>query len=104
MSQSILRLHIPDTVQFSDLQLEFADGAIAFNWEPIEKICGHNGISADLFKHRPEDNVGDLIIHWYAAHRAAGGAIDPVCEEYFAEVLAEMQAGLIVDTPGTSNQ
>jgi hypothetical protein len=86
---SKIQIVIPDTVRFADLKLSFEQGAVSFDWTPIEIICGHNGLSADIFKAGPEDNVSTLIVHWYAEHLAAGGEPDPVVEEYFAEVMAE---------------
>lgn len=39
-----IQLSIPDTICFADLKLTFdPSGGVSFNWEPIERICGHNG-------------------------------------------------------------
>ncbi len=104
MRKSLLRLSIPDTVQFSELELSFVGSDLAFNWEPIEKICGHNGLNIAIFKHSPESNVCDLLTHWYTKHRESGGALDPVMEEYLAEVQAEEKVGLIVEKQHARDQ
>lgn len=90
MNTTRLQLSIPDTVKFADLALAFSqEGGIEFNWEPIEWICGHNGMSTDIFKRQHEDNVAGLIIHWYAQHLAAGGDRDPAADELIAETALE---------------
>ena len=99
------RIDIPDDLKFADLQLQFVDGGgIAFDWRPIEKICGHSGIPVSTFKESQEDNVAGLIVKWYAAHLAGGGETDPVAEELAAQVAAEDAAGFIVDTGSKTNQ
>lgn len=94
---SKLQITISSRIKFSDLDLAFYEGDLSFKWEPIVAICAHNGLSVDIFKRGPEDNVVSLIWAWYAQHRAEGGAPDPVAEEYIAEVQAEMETGFIVD-------
>lgn len=99
-----LELIIPDDLKFSDLKLAFDQNGASFDWTPIERICGRNGLDVALFKHGPEDNVAGLIWTWYAQHRAAGGDTDPVAEEYLAEVIAEDAAGMASVPPVKRSQ
>jgi hypothetical protein len=100
-----IQLSIPDTIRFADLNLAFdPSGGISFNWEPIERICGHNGMSADIFKRQHEDNVAGLITHWYAQHLAAGGERDQVADELIAETALEEVGGLGAVEPPSKNQ
>lgn len=88
------RLAIPGGVEFSHLCLaRGADGAVSFNWTPIERICAASGMPVELLRDGPEDNVGGLIMSWYRAHRDSGGPLDPVAEDLIAEVEAEEAAG-----------
>lgn len=95
MQREILtKICIPDDVRFSDLQLSRdADGAVSFDWTPIERICAASGVDIDLLREGPEDNASALIVNWYYAHLAAGGDRDPVQDDLLAEVLAEDAAG-----------
>lgn len=89
------RITIPDGVSFSDLALsrDTVTGDVSFNWEPIEAICASSGLDVSVFKDQHEDNVSGLIVAWYAAHLASGGAIDKVAEQIRAEVEAEDRFG-----------
>jgi len=85
---------IPDDMDFADLRLaRNADGAVSFDWAPIERICEASGIDIDMLKGGPEDNVARLVVAWYAEHRRHGGAPDPTAEDLLAEVRAEDAAG-----------
>ncbi len=92
---SKIQLAIPDGVKFADLKVTFEKGGVSFDWALIEIICGHNGLSPEVFKSGPEDNVSALIVHWYAEHLARGGDPDAVVEEYLAEVMTENRAELV---------
>lgn len=52
-----------------------------------------SGLPADYFMARPEDAVAELIVNWYAKHRAAGGAPDHVADDLIAETRAEDERG-----------
>lgn len=92
--QMMIKICIPDDVRFSDLKLSRdADGMIRFDWEPIDRICAASGVDPAILKEGPEDNVSGLIVRWYEAHLAAGGARDPVQDDLLGEVLAEDAAG-----------
>jgi len=95
MQNQILKMVIiPDNVEFSDLKLaRSADGAVSFDWGPIEKICQSSGIDVSLLRDQHEDNVAGLLMQWYRAHRETGGEPDPVAEDLLAEVMAENAAG-----------
>lgn len=41
----------------------------------------------------PEDNAASLIVGWYSAHLAAGGARDPVADDLIAETRVEDERG-----------
>lgn len=94
MAQQLTKITIPDDVQFADLKLQRdPDGAVSFDWSPIERICRASGLDVAILRDGPEDNVAALIMHWYGAHRAAGGAPDPVQDDIIAEALIEDAAG-----------
>lgn len=40
-----------------------------------------------------EYTVAELIVNWYAKHRAAGGEADPVADDLIAETRAEDERG-----------
>lgn len=92
--QQLTRIAIPDDIEFSDLRLQRdADGAVSFDWTPIERICAASNLPVEVLRDGPEDNVSGLIMQWYMTHRAAGGDPDPVQEDLIAEVRAEDAAG-----------
>lgn len=94
MQQQLARVAIPDDVEFADLKLaRDADGAVSFDWTPIEHICAASGMPIELLRDGPEDNVGGLIMAWYRAHRDSGGPLDSVAEDLIAEAAAEDAAG-----------
>ena len=94
MLRQLTTITITDDVRFSDLRLQRdADGAVSFDWTPIERICAASGLDVAVLRAGPEDNVSGLIAQWYIAHRAAGGEPDPVQEDLIAEVRAEDAAG-----------
>lgn len=95
MADALVRLVIPDGVDFSDLKLtrDPDTGDVSFDWTPIERICEASGIDADVFRSDPEDNVSGLIVRWYTEHRAAGGAHDPVAADIIAETMLEDEHG-----------
>jgi hypothetical protein len=82
-----LNIRIPEDLKFSDLQLarDPLTGDISFDWTPIERICEASGIDIAIFDDEEEDALSELIIEWYQAHLASGGAPDPVQEELIAE-------------------
>lgn len=45
------------------------------------------------------DDVGRILHAWYNAHRAAGGAPDPVAEELFWEAVEEAESGFCYEIP-----
>lgn len=93
--KKLLKVSIPEGVDFADLRLERnpRTGAIKFDWAPLERICAASGIDIAVLRDGPEDNVAGLIVAWYAEHIARGGARDPVEDELIAEALAEDERG-----------
>jgi hypothetical protein len=86
------KIIVPDDVQFADLKLQRdPDGALSFDWGPIERICAASHIDIGFFRghDKEETRVSDLITVWYMTHRGHGGALDPIQEDLIAEVLAE---------------
>lgn len=84
-----MRLTIPDGVDFSDLRLtRSASGDVDFDTAPLERICQANGIALQT-----DDDAAALMTAWYRAHRAAGGAPDPVADDLIAEAEAEDRLG-----------
>lgn len=96
-------IEIPVDISFEDLQLsrDPVIGVVAFDLEPVERVCEANDIDADTFL--TDDNIGALLGAWYQAHRASGGAPDPVQEQLLAEVEAEEEFGRmnVQEGPGT---
>lgn len=90
-----INIVIPADVAIADLRMarDPQTGDIEFDWTPIERICAASGIDVALFKESDEDNVGALLMHWYAQHRAQGGAPDAVFEELIKETRAEDELG-----------
>ncbi len=95
MEKTPVTICIPDDREFSDLKLarDSTSGDISFDWTPIERICEASGIDTSVFRDRHEDNVSGLIVQWYTAHLANGGARDRVQDELIAEMLAEDALG-----------
>lgn len=101
MTTRAATIAIPNDLDFAALKLaRKPDGAISFDWSPIEALCAANGIDIAHFRDGPEDNVSGLIVAWYAAHRQQGGAPDPVAEDLIAETIAEDAAGSLSHPPG----
>lgn len=100
MPRQAMQIDIPDNISFADLKLtRDSDGMISFDWNPIERMCVANRIPVGVFIDGPEDNVCSLIVQWYAAHRKAGGAPDPVAEDLLTEVRFEDAAGQLISLP-----
>ena len=94
MQQQMTRITIPNDVKFTDLKLQRdADGAVSFDWTPIERICRASGLDAALLRDGAEDNVSALIMGWYRAHIDAGGERDAVQDDLIAEAITEDAAG-----------
>jgi len=80
---SILRLtRYPDTDE------------IEFDATALHTVADQLGLRID-----GPDDVGQVLHQWYTAHRAAGGAPDPVAEELFWEAVDEAESGLHYDIP-----
>lgn len=87
-----IRVHIPDDVEFEDLELtREADGGVTFNVDVIEEIRVASGLPEDAFT--DEDDLASLIIGWYHAHLELGGEPNAAAEELIAEAEAEDAAG-----------
>lgn len=93
---------IPDDLQFSDLKLaRDADGALSFDWAPIERICAASGVDVAVFRDGPEYNVSGLIVRWYMVHLEHGGERDPVQDDLINETIVEEAHGQAVShAPG----
>lgn len=87
MSRAALR--IPEGLSFAALRLgREADGSVSFDTTVVAQICHASGLDPDAFAAH-EDNLASLIVTWYAAHLAGGGAPDPVAEQIALEVRVE---------------
>jgi len=92
--KKLVAIVIPDDVPFSALKLaRDADGAVSFDWAPIERICAASGLDVGLLRDQPEDALAEVLTVWYRQHLAAGGAPDPVYVDLIGEVAAEDAAG-----------
>ena len=91
----ITTISIPVGMSFSELRLarDPQTGDVSFDTSVIERVEAESGLPAGFFMGQHEDAVASLITGWYSAHRAAGGAADPVAEDLLAEVRAEDAAG-----------
>ena len=91
----ITLISIPQGMTFADLRLarDPQTGDVSFDTSVIERIERESGLPAGFFMAQHEDAVASLITTWYSAHRAAGGAPDPVADDLLAEVRAEDAAG-----------
>lgn len=91
----ITPIRIPQGMVFSELRLarDPQTGDVSFDTSVIERVEAESGLPAGFFMGQHEDAVASLITGWYSAHRAAGGAADPVAEDLLAEVRAEDAAG-----------
>lgn len=91
----ITPISIPQGLGFAALRLarDPQTGDVSFDTAVIERIEAESGLPAGFFMAQHEDAVASLITGWYSAHRAAGGAADPVAEDLLAEVRAEDAAG-----------
>jgi hypothetical protein len=90
VQHQMAKVAIPDELTFSDLHLSRApDGSVSFHWAVIERICEASGLSVEMFRDAPENNVSGLIVGWYQAHRQHGGEADPIAEGLITEVIAE---------------
>lgn len=93
--KQITHISIPHGMAFSDLRLarDAQTGDVSFDTAIIERIEADSGLPAGFFMDQDEDALASMLTGWYAAHRAAGGASDPVAEDLLAEVRAEDAAG-----------
>ena len=90
----IKKITIPEHLHFADLKLaRDSDGAVSFDVITLEAVCAASGIESDFFMGLHEDNVAGLIIGWYEAHIANGGAPDATAEDLILEVKLEDQHG-----------
>lgn len=90
-----LQLEIPAGLGFADLKLarDSHDGSVSFDIAAVQRLCAANNLDPALFLARHEDAVAGLIVAWYKAHRANGGAPDAVAEALLAEVRLENERG-----------
>jgi hypothetical protein len=88
---------IPDDVQFANLNLtrDPVTSMVAFNMDPLERICETNDLDIRMFTDDGDDKVGGFLNAWYRAHRESGGAPDLVQEQLIAEVAAEEEFGAL---------
>ena len=90
MQQQLTQFVIPGDVKFSDLKLGRGhDGAVSFDWTPIERICAASKLPIELLRDTNEGNVATLITKWYFTHRQSGGDADLVADDLIGEVLLE---------------
>lgn len=86
-----IALTVPADLSFADLRLSRSHEGISFDLSALRRLCEASGISIDQFTETHEDNVAGLIVSWYAAHLANGGASDPVADDLVREALASDQ-------------
>lgn len=79
-----LQITVPCGTDFSQLELEMVDGMAVVDDAPLKTICKASGIALDTARR----HLGVLLLHWYRAHLAAGGAADPVAHRLVEFALA----------------
>lgn len=100
MAQQLARITIPAGLDFADLKLaRDPDGAVSFDWTPIERICAASGLDMSLFRESAEDSLAGLVAAWYREHLRRGGARDAVQDDLIAEVEVEERLGQVVSLP-----
>lgn len=100
MAAHTIRITIPDTLRFADLQLRREpDGDLSFETAPLELIAEASGDEVREMMRAGEDGISLVITNWYHAARARGEPPDPVAEDLAAEILAEAAAGQHVSLP-----
>ena len=82
------------TAEFADLQLarDPRTGTLSYSVAALTSILESNqidpaGIIGD------EDQVAEILISWYIAHRRFGGDVNPGMEQVIAEAMAEDEFG-----------
>jgi hypothetical protein len=91
---ALIKLYITDDVSFSDLRLtREPDGDLAFDVEPILKICAASGVDHDVFLRGPEANLAELFFGWYMEHLARCGERDAVMDDLITETEMEDRFG-----------
>lgn len=94
MEKMLTTITIPEGVDFSDLHLSReSDGSVSFDMAAVETICRASSIPVEMLRDGPEDSVSDLLVAWYQAHIAQGGAHDPIADDLIAEAMIEESAG-----------
>lgn len=91
---------IPDDVDFAALKLGRDASGVYFDWAPIERICAHSNLPVAMFRDSDESNASSLIVAWYRAHLAHGGAHDPVADDLITEARIEDEHGSLSHEPG----
>lgn len=90
-----VEINIPANLDFASLKLsrDSVTGDVSFDTTVINRIEAASKLPGGYFMGLPEDALAGMLVRWYDAHRAAGGAPDPVAEDLLTEVRAEDAAG-----------
>lgn len=101
-SSMLQQINIPAELDFADLKLaRDADGHLSFDASIVARIAAASGLRDDWVLGQPEDVLAEVLARWYRAHRAAGGAPDPVQEDLIAETrLEDARGGGLSYPPG----
>ena len=95
-----VKINIPDGLPFAALQLaRDPDGGVSFDHSVIAEVERASGLPAGFFVGQPEGALAGLIVQWYGAHIAAGGARDPVADDLISETRLEDERGGGVSHP-----
>jgi hypothetical protein len=90
----LIRFDVPEDVDFSDLHLRrTSDGGLEFDWSPIRRICAESNIDFAALKYAPADNIVEMLLAWYRAHRDSGGEPNAVADDLAAEAQAIDELG-----------
>ncbi len=110
MKHEEVMIKVPEGLEFSSLALHIDPvfQVVTFDPKPISAICEASGIDSAIFREMSGGNGSNVfmgvIVAWYKQHLQAGGARDAVCEQLFAEVLAEDQFGKAAVHPAAPNK
>lgn len=79
-----VNFEIPDEINFLELGLHYNDdGHFAYSMTIFKAFLEHNGLSIDQIS---QDDVENILVAWYFAHRQKGGEPDWCMEQIINEV------------------
>ncbi|MDR1855813.1 MAG: hypothetical protein LBR22_01440 [Desulfovibrio sp.] len=90
MNPAKIDLVIPPDIDFTDLRLRRVPGGIAFEFEPIMRVCEASGFHPDPNADDTAEVFAIVLMQWHDLHVLRGGSPDPIIEAEsarFAEIV-----------------